>query len=92
VNPALKRPGDASARESLIWLMKEARKYNITVSLHINMTNTYDDSPLWNEYAKNDLISKNEDGSLMFIGNYNNRKAYQNNYRNEWEKGYTHAD
>jgi hypothetical protein len=89
VNPELKRPGDVNARESLLWLMKEAKQYNTTVSLHINMTDAYDDSPLWNEYVENDLISKNEDGSLMVIGNYNNRKAYQINYRNEWEMGYT---
>ena len=88
VNPALKRPGDSSARESLLWLMEEAKKYHTIVSLHINMTDAYDNSPLWNEYVENDLISKNEDGSLMVIGNYNNKKAYQINYRNEWEKSY----
>ncbi len=88
VNPALKRPGDSDARESLLWLMKEAKKYHTTVSLHINMTDAYDNSPLWKEYVDNDMLSKNEDGSLMVIGNYNNKKAYQINYRNEWEKGY----
>jgi hypothetical protein len=88
VNPALKRPGDTNARESLLWLMKEARKYHTAVSLHINMTDAYENSPLWKEYVDNDLISKNADGSLMVIGNYNGRKAYQINYRNEWEKGY----
>ena len=88
VNEKLKRPGDSNARESLLWLMKEARKYNTTISLHINMTDAYDDSPLWEEYVANDLISKNADGSLLVIGNYNNRKAYQINYKNEWNKGY----
>jgi hypothetical protein len=88
VNPALKRQKDKDARTSLFWLMKEAKKYHTTVSLHINMSDAYADSPLWKEYMKNDLISKNEDGSLMVIGNYNNRKAYQVNYRNEWEKGF----
>ena len=88
VNPALKRPGDANAQESLLWLMKEAKKYHTTVSLHINMTDAYDNSPLWKEYVDNDLISKNADGSLMVIGRYNNKKAYQINYKNEWEKGY----
>jgi len=88
VNPALKRAGDKDARESLIWLMKEAKKYHTTVSFHINMTDAYDNSPLWKEYVDNDLISKNADGRLMVIGNYNGKKAYQINYRNEWEKGY----
>ena len=89
VNEYLKRDTDVSARESLRWLIREARKYNTTVSLHINVTDAYDDSPLWPEYVVNDLISKNADGSLKVIGVYNGRKAYQINYRNEWEAGYT---
>ncbi len=88
VNPALKRPGDPDSRTSLIRFMNEAKKFHTTISLHINMTDAYEDSPLWDEYVKNDLISKNENGSLMVIGNYNNRKAYQVNYRNEWESGF----
>lgn len=88
VNNALKRPQDKDGRESLEWLVKEAKKYHTTVSLHINMTDAYDNSPLWNEYVANDLISKNGDGNLKVIGNYNNRNAYQVNYRNEWEKGF----
>lgn len=88
-NPLLKRKQDITASESLQWLMIEARKYHTTVSLHINMTDAYDDSPLWETYVKNDLISKNRQGNLLVIGNYNNRKAYQVNYRNEWEKEFT---
>jgi hypothetical protein len=88
-NPALKRAEDATAEESLRWLIREARKYHTAVSLHINMTDAYDNSPLWQEYVENDLISKNPDGSLKVIGEYNRHRAYQINYRNEWEKGYT---
>jgi len=88
VNKHLKRPQDANARESLLWLMKEAKKYHTIVSLHINMTDAYDDSPLWNEYVEKDMISKTSSGKLMVIGRYNNRKAYQINYRNEWKNGY----
>lgn len=88
VNPALKRPVDATALESLKWLIKEARNYHTTISLHINMTDAYEDSPLWSTYVKEEMISKNADGSLLIIGNYNNRKAYQINYQREWEKGY----
>ncbi|MBJ6368802.1 endo-alpha-N-acetylgalactosaminidase family protein [Snuella sedimenti] len=89
VNKALKRPQDPTAQASLSWLIREAKKYHTSVSLHINMTDAYDDSPLWDTYVKHDLISKNKDGSLMVIGNYNNRKAYQINYRNEWHSGWT---
>ena len=88
VNKKLKRPQDKDARASLIWLMTEAQKYHTIVSLHINMTDAYDDSPLWNEYVENDLISKTASGNLMVIGNYNDKNAYQINYKNEWNSGY----
>lgn len=88
VNPRLKRASDATALQSLQWLMNEARNYHTVVSLHINMTDAYIDSPLWDEYVSNDLISKDIDGTLKVIGEYNNRKAYQVNYKNEWQKGY----
>lgn len=89
VNPALKRNADPTALESLRWLIREARRYNTVVSLHINMTDAYEDSPLWLEYVEKDLISKNKNGELKVIGEYNGRKAYQINYRNEWNAGYT---
>ena len=47
VNPRLKRPQDATALDSLRWLIREGRKHNTTVSLHINMTDVYEQSPLW---------------------------------------------
>jgi len=87
INENLKRPQDANAKQGLIWLMEEARKYHTTVSVHINLTEAYDNSPLWQTYVDQDLISKNENGSLMVVGSYNGKKAYQINYRNEWEKG-----
>jgi len=88
INRKLKRPQDSTALQSLVWLMREAHHYHTTISLHINMTEAYENSPLWSTYLSEDLISRNADGSLMVVGNYNSRKAYQINYRNEWEKGY----
>lgn len=64
VNPRIKRPCDSSARTSLIWFMKEARKHNAIVSLHINMTDAYENSPLWKQYLENDLLLKEADGTL----------------------------
>ncbi|WP_290797517.1 endo-alpha-N-acetylgalactosaminidase family protein [Flavihumibacter sp. UBA7668] len=88
VNPALKRQEDTTATQSLRWLIREAKKYHTTVSLHINMTDAYEDSPLWTTYAEKDMLSKNADGSLLVIGNYNGKKAYQINYQREWENSY----
>ncbi len=88
VNEQLKRSADANAKESLSWLIGEAKKYHTTVSLHINMTDAYEDSPLWDTYVKEGLISKTAKGELKVIGNYNNRKAYHINYKREWESGW----
>ncbi len=64
VNKALIHPQDKDAKKSLLWLMREAKKYHTTVSLHINMANAYNNSMLRKEYVKNDLISKNVDVTL----------------------------
>jgi hypothetical protein len=88
VNAALKRKQDATARESLIWLMREAKKYHTTISLHINITDAYDNSPLWQEYIDNDLLAKNEDGSLMQTGVWNGHPAYHILSKREWETGF----
>ena len=45
-------------RESLRAMMREARKYNADVSLHINMNDAYASSPLWKVYVDNDLICR----------------------------------
>lgn len=84
VNERLKRPEDASALDSLKWLMDEALSYNTTVSLHINMLDINPDSPLWDEYVEKDLIARNEDGSLKQY-----KWGYPISYTREWEAGYT---
>ena len=83
-NVRLKRPGDTNSLESLRWLMKEAYRYNTTVSLHINMFDTYDDSPLWDKYVKNDIIAKNADGSLRAC-----EWGWPISYAQEWKTGFT---
>ncbi|GAB3664397.1 hypothetical protein GCM10028791_40050 [Echinicola sediminis] len=64
VNERLKRKEDKTALESMKWLMNEAKKYHATVSVHINMFDAYEDSPLWNTYVEHDIIAKEKDGSL----------------------------
>jgi alpha-L-fucosidase 2 len=82
-NDAIKRPEDANAIESIKWLMKEAQHYNTTVSLHINMFDAYEDSPLWNDYVKEDIIAKNTDGTLRAC-----EWGYPVSYAQEWKKGF----
>jgi hypothetical protein len=88
VNQALKCSRDTTALQSLKWLFHEAKEYHTTISLHINMTDAYENSPLWKEYIEKNMISRNADGSLKTIGFYNNRNTYQINYKHEWENGY----
>lgn len=82
-NPLLKRKQDTSSLQSLRWLMKESSKYNTTISLHINMLDAYEDSPLWDEYVKNDIIAKNVDGSLRGC-----EWGWPISYAQEWKTGY----
>lgn len=82
-NERLKRPGDVNSLESLKWLMKEAAGYNTTISIHINMFDAYDDSPLWDTYVKNDIIAKNADGTLRPC-----EWGWPIDYSQEWKTGF----
>ena len=82
-NERLKRPQDSNTLESIKWLMNEAKKYNTTVSLHINMFDAYEDSPLWEEYVRQNIIAKNKDGSLR-----GGEWGYPISYAREWETGF----
>ncbi|WP_051620541.1 endo-alpha-N-acetylgalactosaminidase family protein [Paenibacillus sp. UNC451MF] len=84
VNEKLKRREDATAEDSLKWLMSEARQYHTTVSLHINLLDASDTSPLWQEYVDKDVIARLEDGSLRtYVW------GYPISYTREWEEGLT---
>lgn len=84
VNPKLKRPEDATAADSLKWLIAEARRHNTTISFHINLLDASDKSPLWQEYADKDVIARNADGSLRtYVW------GYPISYTREWEAGLT---
>jgi hypothetical protein len=88
VNPRLKRPQDATALDSLRWLIREGRKFNTTVSLHINMTDAYEQSPLWSEYVAKDCLAKDESGKLYTRGiQMKGEPMYTVVYPKEWAAG-----
>ncbi len=87
VNPHMKRDCDATALESLRWLIREARKYNATMSLHLNMMDAYTDSPLWDEYVEKDIIAKDEDGNVIKGKEWGGMASYQMSYTQEWKMG-----
>lgn len=83
-NEAIKRPQDSNALESLKWLMAEAKKYNTSVSVHINMIDAYEDSPLWDKYVANNVIARTETGALR-----GGEWGYPISYAQEWKLGFT---
>jgi hypothetical protein len=88
VNPRMKRKQDATALESLRWLIREARQFNTTVSLHINMTDAYKQSPLWGEYAAKDCFARDSSGQVFSPGIQMKGEAMYNVvYPREWEAG-----
>ncbi len=82
-NERLKGAGDSNSFESLKRLMKDAEKYHTTLSLHINMLDAYEDSPLWDEYLKNDIIARNSDGSVR-----EGEWGHPISYAQEWKTGF----
>ena len=82
VNPKLKRAQDATALDSLKWLMHQARRYNTTISFHINMLDAHQTSPLWNTYLERDIIARNADGTLRQY-----RFGFPISYTREWDAG-----
>jgi hypothetical protein len=88
VNPRLKRKQDATALESLRWLIREARRFNTTVSLHINMVDAYKQSPLFDEYVAKDCFARDASGQLLVAGiQMKGEDMYNVVYPKEWEAG-----
>lgn len=77
-----------TALDCLKWLMDEAyEKYNTKVSLHINSSDAYTDSPLWDEYLEKGYIAKDANGAPLEIGFWGGAKSYQIDYKAEWDGG-----
>lgn len=85
VNKGIKRPNDKTSYDSLIWLMNEAKKYNTVVSVHINFTDAYADSPLFDEYVKANALIRTASGKPAKIEKYNGKVCYKISYKEEWE-------
>lgn len=87
VNPFLCRPGSTDAVKDLRWLMQEAKQYNTSVSLHLNSSDAYTDSPLWEECLRNNIIGT-RNGELYTYGAWSNKNVYQVVYKIAWESGF----
>jgi hypothetical protein len=84
VNEHLRRPEDATALDSLRWLMREGPKANTLVSLHVNFSDCYiDDNPLGPYYRERDIIVRNGDGTYRQGYQWCDHMAYRaSNFRN----------
>jgi len=69
--------------------IRDARRYHAVVSLHINMDDAYEDSPLWEEYCAQNLINLNNDGKKQISGQWSSGCAYEISKTREWESGLT---
>ena len=87
VNPALARDCDETPLDSLLWLIEEAKKYHTTVSLHINFSDIYDDSPLWEDYVAAGAVIRDKEGKPDPIEQYNGKPCYKVSFKEEWESG-----
>ena len=88
VDPRLKRDEDETALESLRWLIREAKKYNTIVSLHIDMVQARVNSPLWDEYVEKDIVARDEEGKIILIERFEGEINFSEiSYTREWEEG-----
>ena len=87
VNRHLKRPQDATALDSLRWLIREARQYNCLATLHINMFDAYEDSPRFQEYLDKDIIAKDKAGKPIIGNRWWGMDCYHVSYTQEWKHG-----
>lgn len=87
VNKALKRKEDKSARDSLIWLYEQAKKYNSVISLHINFNDAYDDAPSFDLFKRNNALIRKKNGKPDPIEKYNGKACYKTCFKGYWESG-----
>lgn len=76
-----------SPLESLRGMMREARKFNADVSLHINVDDAYTNSPLWKLYVDDNLLCRDGDGKLIKSGMWDGEHAYYISHQKEWKSG-----
>jgi len=81
-NEAVRNPGDSTARESILKLMEEAKRYHTAVSFHINMFNCYEDSPLFEKYMEDDVLARYEKGEYV-----HSDWGWSISYARDWASG-----
>ena len=70
-------------KEKLIHLIKEAKKYNAIVSLHVNFDDAYQDSPAWDP----EIICIDREGDLQKWEIFHDEQAYHISHYKDCKKG-----
>ena len=52
------------------------------------MIDAFEDSPLWSEYLKKDIIAKDSQGVPIKGEGFNGMQSFQISYAQEWNLGY----
>ena len=86
-NARLAGKDDADPREAFRRLFHGAKAYNAVVSLHINMDDAYENSPLWQEYVEKDLIIKDAKGELLKGDVWDGERCHYVSKTREWNAG-----
>ena len=87
VNGYLKRSCDATGRESLLWLIEEAKKYHTVISFHGNVADEYGVNATHPEFVATSSVCKDINGDPAVIEIFNGRDAYKTSYKQFWESG-----
>lgn len=87
VNKALKRPGDKTALDSLLWLYEEAKKYHSIISVHINFNDAYDNAPSFETFKQANALIRRKNGKIHAVENYNGKACYKTDLKVYWETG-----
>lgn len=66
-NPRIMRAADRTPFDSIRWLMEHGRAHHTTVSVHINMYDAYENSPLWGAYLENGLLNTSAKGQTIVV-------------------------
>ena len=67
--------------------MEEAKRYHTVVSLHVNFSDAYEDSPLWDAYVRAGALIRDKSGRPDPIERYNGKPCYKVSFKEEWESG-----
>lgn len=87
LNEFLKRDCDKTAKESLLWLIEESKKYNTVISFHGNLADEYSDNESHKAIVEANAVCNGVDGTPAVIEIFNGRNAYKISYKQYYESG-----